>query len=401
MGYSINNHLNQYKVNNWEVASLCLTGSVLARRHLELAQKDHEKRWGHRLIALAQFTPIIGSILSLAEFILVTTFTHLSHAFQNRVSLTPPSTIPLAKLEKNAQKALQEHIIIAEKNGHDTSVFKSIPTVEPLKAPLNFSYEAADEQGMRRSMEDARFYERIDQGVIAGVFDGHGGDQVSKYANHAFATRFPKFLESANGNVKWAFETLINQIQAEIAAHPEWNSVGSTAVITFIDKDTGLVYTATLADTEATIYRNDKAIPLSPLRNWECPKEAARLGRAHNRKEFFDRDWLKKINPKGIRSQIFWGVNVSRALGDVEHKGTTDKPIVIHKPKITVTQTRPGDIIGLFCDGVKDYTSEKELIDLIAANKDKNTNLAQQIADFSLNEKESTDNVTALIIRIL
>ena len=78
---------------------------------------------------------------------------------------------------------------------------------------------------------------------------------------------FPEKLAISNGDVHQAITDTINEIHEVIKEHKEWNAVGSTLVMSFIDNNTNIIYTATVGDSEANIYRwidgEIKSIPLS------------------------------------------------------------------------------------------------------------------------------------------
>lgn len=241
---------------------------------------------------------------------------------------------------------------------------RMMPSKEILEkkeiTPLNLKTTFADHIGPRPQMEDAHIFVEIEQGTFLGVFDGHGGKEVSNYASQEFQKRFPAVLKAHNGDVFRAFEVLIHEIHLEVAQRPEWNDQGSTAVISFIDKETHQIITATLGDSEANIYRGEKSIPLSPIRDWTSKKDQARLKHAHGKAA--DRPiWLGQFFPKRLRSRLEEGINVSRAIGDVNETGTKEKPLVIHKPKITINKLQKGDILVLSCDGLPDYVPKSEI----------------------------------------
>lgn len=175
-----------------------------------------------------------------------------------------------------------------------------------------------------------------------------------------------------------------------------WND-GTTAVISFIDKNSGRIYTATLGDSEANIYRKIdkkvKSIPLSCVRDWSSKKEAKRAAAVTNDPAKATQ-WPKAKNPKTLRfPSPNYGLNVSRAIGDVEFsKG------VIHKAKVTVNQVQPGDRIVIACDGLKDFVPEKEIVDMVKSNP--GAGLAQKLVDHALGPKMSQDNVTVLVLNV-
>lgn len=287
------------------------------------------------------------------------------------------------------QRFVKEHESIPLKN---TPYFQSSEIPPPtrdsrhLLLPNPQFYEM---QGPRTSMEDAHFHLKIDtektQGTLVGVYDGHGGQEVAQFASKEFKKLFLKELERTNAFQ--AFEEVIDKIQQEIMTHPEWENMGSTAVICYIDKKTRRVYTATLGDCEANIYRNIKgtmkSIPLSPVRDWTSKHDFDRLKKffrgvkavdAHieeckQRKIFAKLEGKDYSVPKNVRSYLYDGANTSRAFGDANYRGTKKRPLIIHKPKITVFTLQEKDILTLACDGLKDYLSERDIISIIRSKK--------------------------------
>lgn len=335
------------------------------------------------------------------------------------------------KMWKNGVKALREH---SQENGNaytniqeqemsfgnfikkTKDIFGSysplesaLPNLENFQnaafvRPLNFTISVAADIGKHRpTMEDAHFYIKISQGILCGVFDGHGGEKIADYASQAFQERFESALSKAKGNVHEAFETLFSQIQTEIANFiPLWD-MGSTALITFIDKS-NTIYTATLGDSEAYIYRNIdgqmKSIPLSCVRNWSSRKDAARAAKVLNNSSIAD-SWPKAKDSKLLRfpSNFTNNVNVSRAFGDIRTGYISVGPGMSHKPKISMNKLHKNDILILACDGLFDYVLQQKLVKEIAMNKDTSPNLAEHLVNYAI--KSSLDNVTVLAIKAL
>jgi serine/threonine protein phosphatase PrpC len=314
----------------------------------------------------------------------------------------------MEKMHKNAVKAIREHVVDEENSQQAAyaSLEEAIPSIEVLQKvkerPLTFSHSAHAEQSKRPTMEDAHFYLEFERGVIAGVMDGHGGSAVANYASEEFKKRFPACLEKFQGNVHQAFEYLIDEIHQEVAKNNSWKTQGTTAVISFIDKHTHTIYTATLADSEANIYRKInarmKSIPLSVVRNWASKKEALRAAIANNDPAILD-NWptYKGHNTKWLRVN---NINISRSIGDLYSATLKGQVVLVHKPKITVNQLQPGDTLVLACDGLKDFVSEKEITDLIAGQP---ANLAEALAMASLKNQQYSahgDNVTVIAIHV-
>ena len=64
-------------------------------------------------------------------------------------------------------------------------------------------------QGWRSSMEDTHICEQVDMGkdnfgMLFGVFDGHGGDDVSKFAKANFRSEFINQKNQFNNDIKKA-----------------------------------------------------------------------------------------------------------------------------------------------------------------------------------------------------
>jgi serine/threonine protein phosphatase PrpC len=344
----------------------------------------------------------------------------------------------IKKMFKNAVKTINEHIKSEKLDAASAyaTAEKALPHRELLlhakpQPRLAFTVRHAEARGVRPTMEDAHFYTEIPQGSLAAVFDGHGGAKVANYANEQFQKRFSQALEKANGNVHQAFEVLIHEIHLEVMLNDGWAGIGTTAVICFIDKTTNLIYTATLGDSEANIYRTIdgslNSIPLSCVRDWSSKKDALRAAIAMDRPQYAE-EWPKATNSKMLRYEkvAFYDkdgrpkystrLNVARAIGDRNSRGTKEKPAVIDKPKITINMLLPGDILTLVCDGVKDFASELDIvkqiyrkehasgflgsiIDSLQRCKKGPVDLAHRLLDFALNDKKSQDNVTVMTIK--
>jgi serine/threonine protein phosphatase PrpC len=249
-------------------------------------------------------------------------------------------------------------------------------------------------------MEDAHFVKEIPQGLIAGVFDGHGGQEIALYAAQQFANRFSQQLIRSEGNVHHALETLLYQIHEEASGKHDWMLIGSTALVCFFDPRSHIVYTATIGDSEAHIYRSlegkTQSIPLSCVRNWSFEHEARRVAIAL-KKPAIAKIWPHAKRPKTLRYPLGYGLNVSRAIGDSFAREMSNPSAIIAKPKISIHILNPQDVVVLTCDGVKDFVEDSEIIALV--DEDKKL-LAQKITSYAINKKNSTDNVTVVVIDV-
>ena len=299
-----------------------------------------------------------------------------------------------AKMLKNSQKALDKH----RKKDSTAPYARSLPPLKTVTAAvLNFQCFAHEEQGTRPTMEDFHFTKEIDEGLLIGVLDGHTGVAVAKYASKIIQNNFSRFLKSNQGNVRKTLKSVTRITQSKIEKRTEFNHIGSTAVICFIDKKTHKIYTATIGDSEANIYRKIngqfKSIPLSCVRDWTDAKEIKRAS-VHMKKPEIEQEWPLSKEPKRLQfSNSTGAINVSRSFGDVRYQ-----PGVISKAKLSIHQAEPGDILVLACDGFKDYVTEDETIQILGRSSSGNP--AKDLTMYALNDKKSGDNVTVGVVRM-
>lgn len=252
----------------------------------------------------------------------------------------------------------------------------------------------------RDSMEDAHFCISIEKGILLGVFDGHGGCEVANYISTAFQEHFSSFLTQANNNVHLAFEFLFDNVEKELLKREDFTYQGSTALLSFIDKKND-VFTATLGDSEANIYRkvdeNLVSIPLSVLRDWSCPKEAKRAALALGRPSI-EQSWPLTEEAKTLR---FQGINISRTLGDLCIKTSAPNgPGIIHKPKITIFHLEHDDLLVLATDGLKSFVPEIEVLRALGT-LNPSENAAERLGSLALSKmnRHVGDNIAIVALK--
>lgn len=395
-------HDKQYYLSPFELLALPLTGYTVASRHMELSEK--ESYWAHRIVAWIEYLPVVGCVVVVAEIFFCKVYYYACSFVGEGRALHQMHL----KMIKNLSKARDENLAEARSEGHSVSLFAPLSEAVPshsivsafMRKPLQFSHEVEEKQGLRPAMEDRQFYKTIEEGVVAGVFDGHGGDKVAEYVKGQLQARLPGRLKNCAGKVREAFQTLINEIQNEIKTHKDWDLIGTTCLVMFIDKKSHIAYTGTLGDSEANLFRKkgDKwsVVPLSNIRNWAYPKEAERLANSHNLPYLKDPHWIKaRGGAKFVYSDSkIGGVNVSRGAGDVSQEGR-----IIQKWKMTEVEVKPGDWIEMGCDGVHDWLSKRHIAEVIERSEKESLDCAKETVRTAL-QKGSTDNVTSLFIKV-
>lgn len=336
------------------------------------------------------------------------------------------------KMEKNLVKAYEEHItqyekFITKKNlssdnfpnpyADPSEWINILESTEDVASKIVLTHGCSDARGVRPTMEDAKFVLDLKDGLLVGVFDGHGGSEVADIASREFQMLFPQQLSKFGGNVHQAFEKVFFEIQKKITLDRRFDEIGSTAVVSYIDAKNQLIYTATIGDSEAFICRRDiqdefKLIPLSCVRDWASDKDIQRAAKATQGQyevpvEIF---WqTNNVPPKHRRidqtsttllKNDNHGVNVSRAFGDQIKNVGRPTDAIIAKPKITVCSIKKSDVFLFFCDGVTDYVKDKNaLIDCVRKYYRSPTRISFNLVDLAF-ACHTTDNVSVVVVKV-
>ncbi|MCP5504969.1 MAG: protein serine/threonine phosphatase 2C family protein [Chlamydiales bacterium] len=290
--------------------------------------------------------------------------------------------LPEVRMKRNLEKAIAEHRTETPEDPYVTVEMIRDPT--PPLASLVLSHGSHAIQGGRDVMEDEHFYLENDASILTGVFDGHGGQGVATHAKIEVPNLFFDILKEQKGDIVKTFEALCERVHE---SSPKERG-GTTAVICYVDKQTGIVYTATLADAEANIYREIagkmRSIPLSPIRDWKTDRKFI------DTKEY-------PIYAIGRKPRLMGDLNVSRALGDKQY------PPISQKPKVTQCQMLPGDVLILCCDGLKDFVEERAICEKVTEHKSSSEEVLAQALTQASYDKQSYytggDNVSVVVVR--
>lgn len=347
---------------------------------------------------------MIEAIQSLLSYFFISSSPEIQHNPKIQTQAEQiTSSFSEQKMLKNFYKSIEEH-----RDKHPSYVWLNDPKLPSVAyTPLSFSVGEYGAQGIRPTMEDEVLFHKSEDGALIAVFDGHGGDKVAKFAKKFFEEHFFVSLQANSQNIHQTFYSIFNDIQNEVEKVEQWSSTGSTAVVSYIDRKTNNIYTATLGDSEANIYRsyngNIVSIPLSCVRDWSSKKDAQRAAVALNDPNIAVL-WPNKP-AKSLRFPFpYAGLNVSRALGDREwkyfHVGIENcPPAISHKPKITMHQLQPGDRLVLACDGLKDYVEEEQIANICSQNQS-SEKTAEKLVNFALYDRKSKDNVSVIVMDV-
>lgn len=266
-------------------------------------------------------------------------------------------------------------------------------------------YHVASIQGKRPYNEDEYYIDinldkKNDKQPINffGIYDGHGGNEISKYLKN----NFHNFFINKNSNYKISKSSSSNKYICKIYDHVQTNltnynlpskNTGSTALLTifYTNKNFKVI---NLGDCRAiTCNENNIAIPLTKDHKPTSYDEYTRITKL-NGKIVYEKNDDPRIN----------GMAVSRAFGDLDAK-----PHVSHEPEIYDYSIQDNKFIVMACDGLWDVLNNQDVVDFILSEmkstnykenyssiKAKN-NLAYKLVNLAY-EKGSEDNITCIII---
>jgi protein phosphatase 1L len=234
---------------------------------------------------------------------------------------------------------------------------------------LSISYT----QGYRPSMQDT-FDFRIDKDkkfACFGIFDGHGGKDVSEYLEKNL---FNNILKSTEKDIKLKIKNTFLETNNNI----QTNFTGSTAITVFFYEDK--LFIANVGDSRTIISKKKLAVALSDDHTYKNKAEKYRI--------------LKSGGFFNSSNRVCGSLIPTRAFGDLYLK----KYIIAEPDIFTLTLNEDYEYLILACDGLWDAVENQEAVDLISGK--------ETIDDMSLVlvrealKKGSSDNITVIVINL-
>jgi len=278
-----------------------------------------------------------------------------------------------------------------------------------LKNEETLSWVAASLCGWRPQMEDAHAVCEVGDGYVFGVFDGHGGREVSRVAAKILPSLLKRYHHLAP---KERLEEVIVQLdealwrgpfpmQVPVALHP-YADMGSTCILCHIDHQRKAVTVASTGDSRCVLSRKKKAIALSQDHKPEDPKERTRIENCGGR-----------VLPCGPCWRVDGDLNLSRALGDFTWKGdkrfASDKQRIICHPAMDEAKLEAtDDFLVVACDGLFEKFTRQQLVDVIHERREDKDGEVQSWKDRAIEAtvramawnpgEPGTDNETLVLI---
>lgn len=239
---------------------------------------------------------------------------------------------------------------------------------------------SATDRGTRPYQEDRFRIVETPEGVLLGVFDGHGGAAV--------ATKCAASLEETWAAARAA--TLTDPASLSVTIEllnraTQFYEEGSTASLAYIPKDAGLVHISILGDSPVLVVDGQGNVNVSPEHNVRSNEKEAEA--AKSRGGMVRHGYLfKSIDGQGLQ--------MSRALGDAELASVLDRT-----PEIYSVPISTGSTIVVATDGLYDPAHNLEDAYTSVALKVIGGATAQDLVDYAVHVP-TRDNVTAIVARI-
>ena len=217
------------------------------------------------------------------------------------------------------------------------------------------------------------------QNALFCLFDGHGGQEVSKYLQVNFA-KFWKEILPLNIDT---YETKIKNIFLEIDKILKENNfyqVGSTACIIYITSENSkkILYCANVGDTRAVLIKNNSQ------------KRLSYDDRASDQKEH---DRIIKEGGVVFAGRVYGQLMLSRAFGDWELK-TYGVSCIPHIVRYEIQDDDKYLVIA--SDGVWDVIEDEDAFQL-SKNKNNSKEFCDEIMNYTV-ERGSMDNISCFVI---
>ncbi|OHT01882.1 Protein phosphatase 2C 1 [Tritrichomonas foetus] len=232
----------------------------------------------------------------------------------------------------------------------------------------------AESIGPRPTMEDAcvTYGEFMGPNTqYYGLFDGHGGSEVSNYCSNNLHTEIIKLLKSGK-NVQEAVTEAINTIDSYLVS--KWPYVGCTAAIAIIIRDD--IYMANLGDSRIILVEDGVA---------------KRCTYDHKSTDPAERKHVIERGGHIISDRVNGILMLSRAVGDGVLGKAIDKT-----PHFVKAKRKNGMKMIIACDGVWDVMSDQEAADIL--EKSEHIPYAAQLIKAQALTLGTTDNVSCMVI---
>lgn len=314
------------------------------------------------------------------------------------VNLNPKIEDSNKKKTLNAVNATIEKIFAAQK-----LTAKIVPQSNPgvPYSALKLEVGEYNNKGKRSRMEDTFIIDinRTKNDAFFAIFDGHGGDVTANYlADPKKGLNVEFFNQKIDVDEPASVKKFFADYDSTYLKGFEHN--GATAVVFILKGIQG--YFINLGDSAAYLIRDNQVSKKTTPHTPSTPSEKKRIEDAGSFVEVNKSSSSSKLRVEG-------NLEVSRALGDYAYKNPGAKnektrevykaPPISNEPDITPLGTiQPGDTILLMCDGVSEYVSADEILEILKAHTGAK-DIAKALVNKASNNK-SGDNMSVIVIHV-
>ena len=203
-------------------------------------------------------------------------------------------------------------------------------------------------QGWRCGMEDTHIADEVklpdgSTGMLFGVFDGHGGQEVADFAKENFTKTFNQQVQkSTAGNYSQARIDTFMSVDTSVGSEAYAADTGSTACVVLITQKQ--IYCANAGDSRAVLSKKNETVALSEDHK---PSNAGELAR------------IEKANHHVEDDRVDGNLALSRAFGDYQYKdnralNAQDQAVTAYPEVRCFERTRDDLFIINACDGIWD-----------------------------------------------
>ena len=321
------------------------------------------------------------------------------HSPPKRKTLTINRVINLSKtpIKKHYHHHSQKENALQLTN--DTFEDQDDPSCKPthyISSPLfhsfkEYSYQEEKNEQYRQTMEDCgRVYDHFMDDPYKSyfsLFDGHGGAEVAKYACDHLHKIFGKYLSEHRTKVEKALKKSFLVLDEELKKFKNTDSIGSTATVIFINRETDamlgtkkVVYCANIGDTSCVLFSKSGCKKLSFDHRCNEESEVTRV---------------KKGGGLIANGRLNGKLEVTRGFGDfaMKSKGLTCEPFI---NKIVLNES--DKFVVLCTDGVWDVVNEEDLF-YLTINVEDTEQIARDILNHAM-KNGSKDNMSCIVIKL-
>ena len=319
------------------------------------------------------------------------------HSPPKRKTLTINGVINLSKSPIKKHHHSQKENALQLTN--DTFEDQDDPSCKPthyISSPLfhsfkEYSYQEEKNEQYRQTMEDCgRVYDHFMDDPYKSyfsLFDGHGGAEVAKYACDHLHKIFGKYLSEHRTKVEKALKKSFLVLDEELKKFKNTDSIGSTATVIFINRETDamlgtkkVVYCANIGDTSCVLFSKSGCKKLSFDHRCNEESEVTRV---------------KKGGGLIANGRLNGKLEVTRGFGDfaMKSKGLTCEPFI---NKIVLNES--DKFVVLCTDGVWDVVNEEDLF-YLTINVEDTEQIARDILNHAM-KNGSKDNMSCIVIKL-